>query len=337
MLNHITKDKIKKEGLHTIKAIVGMKDAAQIRLVAVISKSALAAKKAEGEFYLATTLFDKTGTISMPLWNSAEVLSEELTVGTVVFVTGTKGSYKDVPQISMKTIEIVDDIESTAFMPKYKTEVQILVKKLLGYACKIKEEKYKKMLEAILGIKIANDSYYEVTDKGKWEAFINCPAAVSHHGNKLHGLLMHTVGVTQAIDYMVTSYKTFDGVKVDPEDAIDADLLYFMGIVHDYCKTNEYTYDTAISRKENILVSHEVFLIGEITHQNILLGNLFTNEELSKIFLIEMLHHGDFGRYKLPEDEKNNQPLEAQLLHQADMIDSQIVGNIEKIKVPKDK
>lgn len=84
MLNHITKDKIKKEGLHTIKAIVGMKDAAQIRLVAVISKSALAAKKAEGEFYLATTLFDKTGTISMPLWNSAEVLSEELTVGTVV-------------------------------------------------------------------------------------------------------------------------------------------------------------------------------------------------------------------------------------------------------------
>jgi hypothetical protein len=148
---------------------------------------------------------------------------------------------------------------------------------------------------------------------------------------------MHTVGVTQAIDYMVTSYKTFDGVKVDPEDAIDADLLYFMGIVHDYCKTNEYTYDTAISRKENILVSHEVFLIGEITHQNILLGNLFTNEELSKIFLIEMLHHGDFGRYKLPEHEKNNQPLEAQLLHQADMIDSQIVGNIEKIKVPKDK
>jgi 23S rRNA maturation-related 3'-5' exoribonuclease YhaM len=132
MLNHITKDKIKKEGLHTIKAIVGMKDAAQIRLVAVISKSALAAKKAEGEFYLATTLFDKTGTISMPLWNSAKVLSEELTVGTVVFVTGTKGSYKDVPQISMKTIEIVDDIESTAFIPKYKTEVQILVKKIAG-------------------------------------------------------------------------------------------------------------------------------------------------------------------------------------------------------------
>ena len=325
-MNHISKESLS-NALRDIKTISAFPDHENISLVAAISKSTVLTTK-ENKQYLSVTLSDKTGTIDMPLWNDVE-LADELIVGTVVFVTGTKKTFNEKHQINKTSISICDGYSATDFIAKYNVALKSLIIELLSYIKKIQDKRYVQFLEEMLGIQLTDK--LEIIEKEKWNAFLTCPAASKYHGNKIHGLLVHTIGVLRTVDKMIDLHSDFD--DIDTTDAFDKDMLYFMTMIHDYCKLKEYKYDVAISRNDNLYVDHGVFLVGELQYVNRSFGNLFNDEEMSKMFFISLTHHGDKGRYTPEEWDKY--PVEAKLLHCADMIDSQIVSEAEKIKVKK--
>jgi len=321
-MNHILKEDL--PITQDIKDISGLEDNANVALIATVSKSTVQPKKSVGEFYLSVALMDKTGTVDMPIWDNAEEMAKEIPVGSIIFVRANKKSYEERVQLTKPTILICEGFEASDFMPKYNIQVADLAKELISYATKITDQRYITFLQKLLGIKISSD--FEVLNEKKWTAFSNCPAAAKHHGNKIHGLLLHTIGVLRTIDASVNLHNDFE--DIDTEEAIDKNMLYFLAIIHDYCKLFEYNFSTTISAKENLYVSHDVLLIGELQHLNRSNSNLFSTEEMSKMFFIILTHHGEYGRYK--PTEKDKFPVEAKLLHCADMIDSQIVGEVEK-------
>jgi len=320
-MRHVPKGKL--PAVKDIKTISNLKDLEQTDLVAMVSKSSIQPKKTEGS-YLSVVLTDRTGTVDMPIWDNVETLATEIPVGSIVFVRAIKKSYDERTQLTKPTIYLCDGYEANDFMPEYNVEVVNLAKELTSYAAKITDERYIVLLQDLLGLKISNE--FEVLDEEKWTAFSNCPAAAKFHGNKIHGLLIHTIGVLRTIGAAANLHRDFD--DIDADNAVDWNMLYFLAIIHDYCKVYEYNYSTTISMIEDLYVSHDVFLVGELQHLNRVRNNLFSNEEMSKMFFIILTHHGDYGRYK--PTEKDKYPAEAKLLHCADMIDSQIVGEAER-------
>lgn len=321
-----------------IKKVTDSPDGTGISLVAVISNITISNKN-NGDKYLLLTLADKTATVEMPLWDNADAYLEELEVGTVVFVKGSKKSFNEKPQINKVALFLCTGFDKTDFMPKYDVDVVDLACELIDYAEQINDVRYFILLEEFLGIEF-HDGVIDTVDreitsksgksikilnKAKWDAFSTCPSAAKHHGAKIHGLLVHTLGVVKAVHNMIHLH---DNSVINTEGAIDKDMLMFLAIVHDYCKTEEYRYDIAISYNDTLYVSHDVLLIGELQCANRAYDNMFSVEEMSKMYAIILTHHGEWSRYK--PTGKDKYPIEARLLHCADMIDSQIVGGAER-------
>ena len=342
-MNYIARGDIKdfESKVIDIKEVIDSTDGTSVSLVAVISNIAVSNKN-NGDKYLLLTLADKTATVEMPLWDNADAYLKELEIGTIVLVKGSKKSFNEKAQINKTGLFICTGFDRTDFMPKYDVDVAACAWELIQYARQIKDNRYFRFLENLLGISIYNlleeklypeqyphivyeDNIIPVLSATKWDAFSTCPSAAKHHGAKIHGLLVHTLGVVKAVHNMIHLH---DQSIIDTNGVIDKDMLMFLAIVHDYCKTEEYRYDIAISYNDTLYVSHDVLLIGELQCANRAYDNMFSVEEMSKMYAIILTHHGEWSRYK--PTGKDKYPIEARLLHCADMIDSQIVGEAER-------
>jgi len=268
------------------------------------------------------TVTDKTGEINVKYWggdNKERVkrLYDSFKIGDVVQVRlGNVEIYEDKPQISINETSGglrrcgTNEYHVSDFIPALEEdEIKELMKKIKENIKEVENEQLKSLLDAFF-----NDPTFA-------KDFSNSPSAISHHHNYVGGNLEHTVGVVRLCKNICEMYP-----------GINKDLAITGAILHDIGKIKEYQSTAAIDKTdEGNFIGHIVMgdrwireKINEIRKK----GNDFDVELENKICHIILSHHGkyEFGSPRMPKT------IEAMVVHQADMMDSQVKNFIQNIE-----
>ena len=175
-------------------------------------------------------------------------------------------------------------------------------------------------------------------DFERFKAFCYAPAAKGHHGAFIHGLLEHVNAMSKmclslkAIYEVGPSIKMLAGQKMlDAADSkIDFSLIRLACLIHDFYKTEEYVWgdlgdiDNAPGER---MFHHDTRLAFDLQALKEKSGGAI-NDVLDKLTHMIMVHHGPWSDYK-PSDRLKSYP-ESEILHLIDMLDSRIIGTLEK-------
>ena len=151
-----------------------------------------------------------------------------------------------------------------------------------------------------------------------WEKFSTWPAATSMHHTSLGGLLMHTACVT---DKCFRDGQYFNGVY--GREFINIKLLVSAALIHDVMKIREYDVDFGEGSVEYSKYSSlETHIVGVASEVKLVAREMDIEQEPEILELQHCLlsHH---GKLEWGSPIKPNMP-EAVLLHNADMVDSEL-------------
>jgi 3'-5' exoribonuclease len=268
---------------------------------------------------------DKTGEISVKYWGGdnkdrVKRLYESFNTGDVVQVrTGMVETYEDRLQISVNETSggvrkcAPNEYDVTDFLPSLSEErIQELYETIKKDLKNIQNKPLKLLLSAFFD------------DLEFVQMYQHSPSAISRHHNYVGGNLEHSVGVVRLCQNIMEMYPS-----------INKDLLVTGALLHDIGKLKEYTYAASID------VSYEGNFIGHIV-----IGEQWIREKIQKLRedgeefpidlefqLIHLIlsHHGkyEWGSPKIPK------LLEACVLHQADLMDSQVKNYLQMIEDAK--
>ncbi|MCX6670421.1 MAG: HD domain-containing protein [Euryarchaeota archaeon] len=272
--------------------------------------------------FLAT---DKTGEISVKYWGGenkdrVKRLYESFNTGDVVQVrTGMVENYEDRLQISVNENTggvrkcAPNEYDVTDFLPALPEErieeLHEIIKKELKT---IQNEALKNLLASFF-----NDPEFV-------KMYLHSPSAISRHHNYIGGNLEHTVGVIRLCQNISEMYPS-----------VNKDLLLSGALLHDVGKLKEYTYAAAIDiSDEGNFIGHIVIgeqWIREKIQELRTNGEEFSTELEHQLIHLILSHHGkyEWGSPKLPK------LLEACILHQADLMDSQVKNYLQMIQDAK--
>jgi 3'-5' exoribonuclease len=272
--------------------------------------------------FLAT---DKTGEISVKYWGGenkdrVKRLYESFNTGDVVQVrTGMVENYEDRLQISVNENTggvrkcAPNEYDVTDFLPALPEErieeLHEIIKKELK---NIQNEALKNLLASFF-----NDPEFV-------KMYLHSPSAISRHHNYIGGNLEHTVGVIRLCQNISEMYPS-----------VNKDLLLSGALLHDVGKLKEYTYAAAIDiSDEGNFIGHIVIgeqWIREKIQELRTNGEEFSTELEHQLIHLILSHHGkyEWGSPKLPK------LLEACILHQADLMDSQVKNYLQMIQDAK--
>jgi len=265
---------------------------------------------------------DKTGDINVKFWggdNKERVkrLYESFKVGDVVQIRlGNVEVYEEKPQISINETTGGlrrcggNEYDVSDFIPaleeKKITELFEQTKKEME---SIKNEQLKNLLDAFF-----NDPEFV-------KHYTHSPSAITHHHNYVGGNLEHTVGVLRLCNNICEMYQ-----------GIDRDLVMSGAILHDVGKLKEYTTTAAIDKTtEGNFIGHIVIgdrwireKIAELREK----GKEFDQDLENRLCHLILSHHGkyEFGSPRMPKI------IEACVLHEADMMDSQVKNYIQNVE-----
>lgn len=287
--------------------------------VGVLVKNSLMPKQGGGH-YLQVGLKDASAIIEFPVFDRADIIHEKLIEGNIYMVRGTVNVWNGNVQIKSPVftpLSLEDALKNLGreyFLPSYSKESIDNAISYLNETINEMGEPWKTFVSHATGF---------VDTKGDmFNSFVTCPSAEKHHGAKLGGLLIHTVGVLKVVKSMIEQYVTdtiSDYVVDNP--VVNVDRLITKAIVHDIKKIDEYEYSTVIRRTPGV-IGHLIDGVGYIETVNNNLGNTISKQDMESLKYSILSHHGQYGPYK-PES------LEDQIIHLADMIDSRFVGTIE--------
>ena len=268
---------------------------------------------------------DKTGEISVKYWGGenkdrVKRLYESFNTGDVVQVrTGMVENYEDRLQVSVNentggvrkcAPNEYDVIDFLPALPEERIEeLHDIIKKELKT---IQSEPLKHLLASFF-----NDP--EIV-----KSYLHSPSAISRHHNYIGGNLEHTVGVIRLCQNISEMYPS-----------VNKDLLLSGALLHDIGKLKEYTYAAAIDvSDEGNFIGHIVIgeqWIREKIQELRTNGEEFPKELEHQLIHLILSHHGkyEWGSPKLPK------LLEACILHQADLMDSQVKNYLQMIQDAK--
>jgi 3'-5' exoribonuclease len=272
--------------------------------------------------FLAT---DKTGEISVKYWGGdnkdrVKRLYESFNTGDVVQVrTGMVENYEDRLQISVNENTggvrkcAHNEYDVTDFLPALSEERIIEL-----------YETVKKELKTIQNEPLKNLLASFFNDPEFVKMYMHSPSAISHHHNYVGGNLEHTVGVVRLCKNITEMYPN-----------VNKDLLLCGALLHDIGKLKEYTYAAAIDiSDEGNFIGHIV--IGEQWIREKIQGLKASGKEFPKelenqVVHLILSHHGkyEWGSPKIPK------LVEACILHQADLMDSQVKNYLQMIEDAK--
>ncbi len=268
---------------------------------------------------------DKTGEISVKYWGGenkdrVKRLYESFNTGDVVQVrTGMVENYEDRLQISVNENTggvrkcAPNEYDVTDFLPALPEErIQELFDIIKNELKTLKNEPLTHLLA----------SFFD--DPELVKMYMHSPSAISRHHNYIGGNLEHTVGVVRLCRNISEMYPS-----------VNNDLLLCGALLHDIGKLKEYTYAAAIDiSDEGNFIGHIV--IGEqwIREKIQLLRTKvheFPKELDHQLIHLILSHHGkyEWGSPKIPK------LLEACILHQADLMDSQVKNYLQMIQDAK--
>lgn len=252
-----------------------------------------------GNPFIAFTFQDQSGQMDGKYWSATEQEIAQFTPGTVVSLSGKREVYNGSPQIKILKLRVADALKGEPTRAE----------SFMEHAPLTKEEMVEELNQALFEITSAplNRIVRYILNKFSKE-FFEYPAAKRHHHAFVGGLSFHTVSMLRIARTLVQQY-----------DELYAPLLYAGVILHDIGKTMELTgaIGTEYTIKGNLL-GHIVLMEEEITKACL---ELHLDENMEEIVLLKhvvLAHHGklEYGSPVRPL------VLEAEVLHQIDMIDA---------------
>lgn len=300
-----------------IAEIIKLKGGETVNTRVVLSDKAVLPKKTSGDF-LSLTIQDATGTMTFPIWDDIPLLDGALHTGDIIDIAdAVYTTWNDNPQLKNPRFHVLTDEEKESldyslFVPSYDIPEE-LIAWFTGVIEKMADPWKSLALQATGALG---------TNPARWKEFMACVSGEKHHGNKRGGLFLHTCGVLKSVMSMAENY-VLTPLYYDAASIINTDRLYFKAIFHDIKKVDEYEYDTCIRRRKDKPLGHIYDSVSYLREINKELGNVLTSVEEEAIIWSVLAHHGQWG----PTTPDN---AEDWLLHLADMIDSRIVGELEK-------
>jgi len=251
---------------------------------------------------------DKTGEISIKYWGGdnkdrVKRLYDSFSVGDVVQVrSGMVELYEEKPQISIN--------ENTGGVRRCSpSEYDVS-----DFIPALDEERIKELYDVL------KKEIKDVKNK-QLNRLLLLPSAISHHHNYVGGNLEHTVGVIRLCKNICEMYP-----------GINKDLLVCGAILHDVGKLKEYEYTAAVDKTdEGNFIGHIVMgerWIREKISDLRKNGKEFSEELEMHLSHIILSHHGryEYGSPRMPKT------VEASVLHQADLMDSQVKNYLQKLE-----
>lgn len=271
----------------------------------VLRRSELRTKQ-DGAPYLFLELGDASGRIQASLWEDAEKLNEQLSIGQVVKVEARIRTYKGKPQLHIQRIRPSaeeDGVEIRDLLPRTRLDTDALFRKILTVVESVQDPHLSRLLHRLF----EDDSWTK--------RFKDAPGGKLWHHACLGGLMEHTLSVARICETMAGQVSL-----------INRDLLISGALLHDIGKLDEYGVDQGFIdfTDEGRLWGHIV--MGARTVHNLIdsLGGdpPFPPELKKQLIHLILSHQGklEHGSPVLPAT------LEAVVLYYADEMDSKING-----------
>ena len=212
-------------GLHATFGSVFVRDLTdgqQLDQVLLVRASELRTKK-DGGTFLKLTVGDRTGALTVNVWDDVEAHQELCVRGCPVHVCGVYERHpKWGPQararFSPAEPGTFDEADLLDGPPRGPLAMETDLRELLGT---IQEPHLRRLLDRVLG-----------DGTPTWAAYRDAPAAKHYHQAYAHGLLEHSLSVAQAVSAISA---TFPG--------IDRDVAVTGALLHDIGKLEAYARD----------------------------------------------------------------------------------------------
>ena len=265
---------------------------------------------------------DKTGDIDVKFWGGdnkdrVKRLYDSFKTGEVIQIRlGNVEIYEEKPQISINETTggirrcNPKEYDVSDFIPALEEE---RIKELFDVVKEEMKSVENEQLKDLLTL------FFDDSDFVK--DYTHSPSAITHHHNYVGGNLEHTVGVIRLCNNICEMYP-----------GINRDLVVTGAILHDIGKLNEYEATAAIDKtSEGNFIGHIVMGDRWIKDKIIELKNKGKDFDLdleNRLCHIILSHHGryEFGSPRMPTT------IEACVVHQADLMDSQVKNFIQKIE-----
>ena len=252
------------------------------------------------------------------LWNNAfqgksvEDIKNSLKEGTVIRVDAETQEYRQEIQMTIKQFSIpkASEYDVSLFIESAPEDKDLLVGELEAYIHQIKNPKLRECVN-------------QIYNKRK-EKFITYPAASKMHHAFVSGLLYHTVSMLRVADDLAGRYPV-----------LNRDILYAAIILHDAGKTEEFSEGSEVAATyspEGVMMGHITMAILYIDREEMKIketleknGDSFTMEDHELFMMVKnaiQSHHGPIDNGW--GSTANPASIEAEVIHQIDMIDSRI-------------
>jgi 3'-5' exoribonuclease len=266
----------------------------------------LEVKEYNGRKFLSLEFGDKTGRLGGVCWEGAEEYLQNISVGNIVNIQGAVGTYKDVPQITVMSMQPVKspNFDPADFLPMGLHDPQQMLAEIDQIISNINDAHYKSLLTEIF-----NDGIIR-------RKFSLAPAAKLWHHSYVGGLAEHTLNIVHLCKAACEIYEN-----------VDKDLLIAGALLHDIGKADTYSMENFFDyTDEGRLIGHIVIADKIICSKIARLDN-FPAEKRKLIRHMVLSHQGTYEQASpvLP------QTLEANMLYILDLLDSR-VGGIMKVK-----
>lgn len=268
---------------------------------------------------------DKTGEIGVKFWGGdnkdrVKRLYESFKVGDVLQIRlGNVEIYEERPQISINEKNgglrrcSPNEYDVSDFIPALEeNQIRELFERIEKEIETVENEQMKGLLSLFF-----DDSVFV-------KNFTHSPSAMTHHHNYVGGNLEHIVGVVRLCNNICEMYP-----------GINRDLLITGAILHDVGKLKEYKTTAAINKTgEGNFIGHIVIgdrLIREKIVELKKKGKSFDQDLENHLCHLILSHHGkyEWGSPRMPKT------VEACVLHQADLMDSQVKNYIQNVEESK--
>ncbi|MEE9305195.1 MAG: HD domain-containing protein [bacterium] len=258
--------------------------------------------KRSGEEYLSIALQDRTGVVNAVCWDDVATHKGAFSVGDVVKVEATVGTYNEELQLTVRRLRPVEErdqaegLDPSRFFPATDQDVEAMWQELMGRIAEVEHPALRALLERLC------------TQHA--EAFKTYPGAMEIHHPVLGGFLEHTLSVVKSCLYFAGHYSGL----------LDRDLLLAGAVCHDIGKLQELTVRPTFGYTEaGHLIGH-ILLGRDMVRDVARTIDDFPEELLLKLEHLIISHQGEleFGSPKVP------MTLEALVLHFVDNLDAKI-------------
>lgn len=261
--------------------------------------------KKNGDPFLVIELGDRTGKVEAKRWECTDIDWENIQRTDFAQVTGKVDEFGGRLQVIIERIRPVTNPGDTAdFIQSAALPIEALRRKLDATIAEVRNPHLNTLLDNL---------FHDISVRKKFET---APAAKGMHHASLHGLIQHTLEVTDLAKTTADIQSTwgYDGY-------VSRDLVIAGALVHDIGKIDELSYNTLEYgyTTDGNLLGHIV--IGtQIVSRKIDEIAGFPDELRASLLHIILSHHGK-GDYGSPVPPML---IEAQIVHMADLMDVQL-------------